>query len=348
MYQVLLPPNSLSEGVRGYSRFVHDDTTFDYVKITYVNKEVPAQMADDSLIVVASIANKDSYGDDKKFADFMSTIQSYDYDLNAMSLGIYVGDKDEFQRVDTYMRAYFDLAKTAPLGKPTINKATILMAPFLEQDYNNIDRNDRHNDNVQRLRRRNIARTRNFALLHTLAEERYTLFMDADVVKIQNTDMLRRFIASKKDIIVPRIIRGGNIDYDRNSWVGERTVPSEEQLAKMDRNEWDSWDYVPRDIPGKMDHFEDFIKRQADVPQDHASRQPDYMVKLDLVGGAILFAKSMIYKQGVVFPPNYIVGTTWKRLEGYDGIETEGLCYTAKSLNYECWGMPNMVGEHVA
>jgi hypothetical protein len=26
--------------------------------------------------------------------------------------------------------------------------------------------------------------------------------------------------------------------------------------------------------------------------------------------------------------------------EGYDGIETEGICFTAKTLGYKCWGMP--------
>lgn len=347
MYQVLLLLEKTYKGSRGYSRLVHEDKAFNYTKITYVNNDTPKTLADDSLLFVATIANLESYGPGRQFQDFLSVIKSFDYDENAISLGFYFGDESEFNTVDKYIHHYFALVKANNQNAPSVNKVTILFAPFLEKDYNSIDRSQRHNDNVQRLRRRNIARTRNFALLHTLAEERYTVFMDADVVAIKNPDMIHQFIASKKDIIVPRVIRGSLIDYDRNSWVGERTVPNEEQLLKMDQNDWEHWDYVPLDVPGKMIHFQDLIEQQEQTPPDDVSRRPDYIVKLDSVGGAILFAKSMIYKQGVVFPPNYIIGTTWQRLEGYDGIETEGLCYIAKSLNYECWGMPNMVGQHV-
>ncbi|RLV86714.1 Mannan polymerase complex subunit mnn9 [Meyerozyma sp. JA9] len=346
MYQVSSLSEKSYKKTRGYSRLVHEDRAFNYTKITYMTNDAPAA-EDDSLLVVATIANHDSYGGDRSFEDFFSVIKSFDYDQNAMSLGFYFGDESEFNTVDKYLRHHFGSVRTNDQNARAVSKVTILLAPFLEKDYNSIDRSQRHNDNVQRLRRRNIARTRNFALFHTLAEERYTLFMDADVVSIKNPDMITRFIASKKDIIVPRVTRGSNIDYDKNSWVGERTVPNEDQFLKMDQNDWEHWDYVPRDVPGKMTHFQDLIQKQEQSPPDDPSRSPNYMVKLDSVGGAILFAKSIIYKQGVAFPPNYIIGTTWQRLEGYDGIETEGLCYIAKSLNYECWGMPNMVGQHV-
>lgn len=347
MYQVQSKPTSIIKPQKGYARIVHEDQAFEFTKVTFINNDAGIPLSDNSLLVVATIANLESYGSGRKFDDFLTTIQSFEYEPSAITLGFYFGDRAEFDAVDSYFREYYELIKKGKIGGSTINKVTIMVAPFLEKDYQSIDRSQRHSDHVQRLRRRNIARTRNFALLHSLVEERYTLFMDADVVTIHNTDMIHRFIASEKDIIVPRIIRGGNNDYDRNSWVGERTVPNEEQFAKMDNNEWENWDYVPRDVPGKMVHFKDLVELQKDAPAEDDSRKPDYIVELDSVGGAILFAKSMIYKQGVLFPPNYIIGTTWKRLEGYDGIETEGLCYIAKSLNYKCWGMPNMVGQHV-
>ncbi len=42
----------------------------------------------------------------------------------------------------------------------------------------------------------------------------------------------------------------------------------------------------------------------------------------------------------------YIVGTKWEHKEGWDGIETEGICYMAKALGYKCWGMPNEIIKH--
>jgi len=45
------------------------------------------------------------------------------------------------------------------------------------------------------------------------------------------------------------------------------------------------------------------------------------------------------------FPTEYIVGTDWEHF-GYDAIETEGICYLAKSIGAQCWGMPHVVVEH--
>ena len=143
---------------------------------------------------------------------------------------------------------------------------------------------------------------------------------------------------------MPRIRRGDLSDYDRNSWRGKRTKPTLEQLQLMDENKWDQFDYVPRDIELEMFHFFNLDnKDELTIDQQKLS----YMVELDSVGGAVLFFKSYIFKQGAIFPTSYIIGTTWDRLEGYDGIETEGICYLAKPLGYRCWGMPNLVAHHV-
>ncbi|GMF14078.1 unnamed protein product [Phytophthora lilii] len=63
-------------------------------------------------------------------------------------------------------------------------------------------------------------------------------------------------------------------------------------------------------------------------------------VPLDSVGGTMLYVRADVHRQGVVFPMHYIIGSEWDE-EGYDGIETEGLCYTAHFLGFKCWGLPN-------
>ena len=101
----------------------------------------------------------------------------------------------------------------------------------------------------------------------------------------------------------------------------------------MDNNQWDQWDYVPRDVQNNMYHFQTYIDNKDNEFELHKD-DPDYIIPLDSVGGAVLFMKSIVIKQGVIFPTSLIVGTTWDRQEGYDGIETEGVCYLAKPLGF--------------
>ena len=217
---------------------------------------------------------------------------------------------------------------------------SLISAPFLDQN-TGFSREQRHDDHVQRLRRRLIAKSRNFLLLNTLNLEQYVLSLDADMIRFDNPE---KFI---KTLLIPRRTLSF-LEFNvltckimiRNSWRGQRTKPTKEQLEKMDNNQWDQWDYVPRDkrpcIISKT--YMDNKDNEYELHKEY-----DYVVPLDSVGGAVLFAKSIVFKQGVIFPTSLIVGTTWDRQEGYDGIETEGVCYLAKPLGFSCWGMPNVV-----
>lgn len=315
-----------------------------FSKVEFINNITPYDNNKDTLLILSSVGSNQSYGKGREIKDLLETIHSFKFDFHQANLGLLIGDAREYEVVKDFFssRYYNDLAQD-PINH--FHKVTLLKAPFIEESFNKIDRNDRHNDNLQRLRRRTIARGRNFVLNNCLDVEKYTLFIDSDIVKIHNPDMIQRFIASRRDIVVPRIKRGGNPDYDKNSWRGQRTTPNEKQLEQMDKNEWDHWDYVPRDVDGAMYHFQTFVD-ETRTEKNELQSSLDYNFELDSVGGAILFAKSIIYSQGIQFPPNYIIGTTWDRLEGYDGIETEGLCYTAKSCGYSCYGFPNLLAEH--
>ncbi|EGV64049.1 hypothetical protein CANTEDRAFT_104804 [Yamadazyma tenuis ATCC 10573] len=317
----------------------------EYQKVEIRNSISPYTDDRDTLLILSVVGGPESYGKDRSIGDFFETLNTIKFPSTQVSLGLLVGDTAEFEAVVAYFKQYFNSLSYQKMHE-YIHKVTILTAPFIEESFSQIDRGDRHNDGVQRLRRRTIARSRNFVLNNVLAAEKFTLFVDSDIIAFQHRDMVKRFIKADHDIVVPRVIRGDLSDYDKNSWVGERTKPNEEQLAKMDNGDWENWDYVPRDVTDKMVHFDTFLNNKKDLDKSAPENSLDFSMKLDSVGGAILFVKSIIYKQGIQFPPNYIVGTTWDRLEGYDGIETEGLCYTAKSCNYSCWGMPNLVAEH--
>lgn len=54
----------------------------------------------------------------------------------------------------------------------------------------------------------------------------------------------------------------------------------------------------------------------------------------------MLYVRADVHRQGVMFPAHYVISSEWGR-EGYDGIETEGLCYSAHFLDFKCCGMVN-------
>lgn len=298
-----------------------------------------------TILVMSVIGNSSPYGRDRNFQQFLKTlITIVDNQPNyIISLALLSNNPEEFSNI----QKYFEDEQENDLNYlfNLFESITLISAPFLDEN-SGFNRNERHKDSIQRLRRRLIAKSRNFLLLNSLDLQQFILTIDSDMIRFDNPEnFIARFINSKKDIIVPRVERPGLRDYDKNSWRGERTKPNQEQLDKMDNNQWDSWGYVPRDVKDKIYHFQTYLDNK-DNEYDLHKDEPDYLVPLDSVGGAVLFMKSIVIKQGVIFPTSLIVGTTWDRSEGYDGIETEGICYLAKPLGFSCWGMPNVVAHH--
>jgi len=145
------------------------------------------------------------------------------------------------------------------------------------------------------------------------------LWFDADIFKADKGIVLNMVTNGKEKPIITASCRlGNNQDYDLNAWKGNRTRPSPAELSSLDTGGF----YEPRDVKGEMYHLK------------HLRDQSTFM-ELDSVGGTILFLRSFVIKQGVIFPPLYIIGTDWDRIQGYDGIETEGICYIANSIGYK-------------
>lgn len=338
----------IAVGSRSFTRDVYIDDEFNYTKIVYEVDQKGSPLVNTLLgekekratlplvLILSSIAGSSAYGSKRHFDDLYDTIASIILPEYTISLAFLVRSEREFNRVD-------DTIRNRLLETPAVAKVTLLQSSMLEED-STISQKSRHADKVQRRRRRNIAKSRNFLLSNSLDVNQYSLFLDSDIENVgEAKQFLPTLISSKLDIIVPRIIKGEDQDYDKNSWRGERTKPSETQFELMDNNQWDEARYVPKDGEN-MYHFTNYLESEDEY--NLQKDNPAYLVELDSVGGGVLFAKSVIYKQGAMFPTSYIVGTSWDRSEGYDGIETEGLCYMAKPLGYKCWGMPNLVAYH--
>ena len=70
-----------------------------------------------------------------------------------------------------------------------------------------------------------------------------------------------------------------------------------------------------------------------------ARTSDDEIMRLDSVDGTILYMRADLVRQGLIFPTFYLIGTNWNISEGWDGIETEGVCYIARTLGYDCFGL---------
>jgi mannan polymerase complexes MNN9 subunit len=115
-------------------------------------------------------------------------------------------------------------------------------------------------------------------------------------------------------------------EFDLNTWKGTRIKPTLRQWKGMAAT-------------GKI-----FVPRHDEV-QFLGDLSEQEWVEVDSVGGTFLYARSLLFREGLAFPSHYIIGQEWGR-EGYDGIETEGLCHNARFLGYKCWGIANEFTVH--
>jgi hypothetical protein len=71
------------------------------------------------------------------------------------------------------------------------------------------------------------------------------------------------------------------------------------------------------------------------------------LMRLDAVGATVLAIKAGLVSQGLAFATSYLVGTDWEG-EGWDAIESEGTCVTARTLGSGCWAMVEGYSRHCA
>ncbi|KAF9149649.1 hypothetical protein BG015_008557 [Linnemannia schmuckeri] len=264
-------------------------------------------------LVLTLVRNHESWSAGRSFPDFLSIVQGFDYPMSNINLGVLASDKEEFNAITDYI-------KQLPGDKNFFRQIHVILR---EKDAG-ISRENRRADNAQRDRRRLIARLRNYLLYTTMRDEDFVLWIDSDMIRVPN-DLLGRMIDSGKDVITTATRTGPSGGFiDLNAWVGERIKPNAEEQATIEKGGI----FVPRPKSVKFTH----------------ELQEEFS-ELDSVGGTVLFVRGEVHREGVAFTTNYVIGAGWK-YEGYDGIESEGLCYVAGFLGYKCWGMPHAIAEH--
>ena len=263
-----------------------------------------------------------SFGLERTIVDYLEMIQGlFQEGSFHANLGLLISDEEEFNNIKSIIESNtfkFEFAHQIIL----LHHKTSSRAPAVGEE--------RHSDSVQMERRQLLAVLRNTLLYSALQEEDYVVWIDADIFKIPDT-LLPKMISSKRDIITPKCVAGPWFDYDGNAWAGSRSHPTDVQ-RKAIKDSGLLGDFVPRG--GKRINELD--------PKDGTE-----FIPLDSVGGTFLFAKAEVYRQGISFPVYYVIGADWDLSQGWDGIETEGLCYVAKTRGYKCWGMPLMDVHHV-
>ena len=269
------------------------------------------------LVFLSILNDHTSYGNDRTFDDYISMIiKQTNYEMRP-SIGLLISDENESKAILSKLTLEFD--------NYPFERVMIIHQPNEPTS----SREDRKQDHLQKDRRRMLSILRNKLSFYAVGNNDHLIWIDTDISSIPE-GLSMRMIKSKKDVVVPSCYREGtDFDYDLNSWVGKRTHPNPHEIEIIKQGGL----YVPRHDGAQ------FIYQ--------LKSQNKEFVELDSVGGTMMYMKADLYRQGVIFPPFYVVGTDWDRKEGWDGIETEGVCYIMKTMGYKCWAMPFEVIRHV-
>jgi hypothetical protein len=164
-------------------------------------------------------------------------------------------------------------------------------------------------------RRTVLAKSRNHLLMRALEDEDWVLWLDVDVDDYP-ADILEQLLSYDLDILHPHCVREyGGPTFDLNAWRLEDSSAPEVHMDKL-RNGHD-------------------------------------LVRLNSVGGTMLFIRADLHRDGLIFPP-YFYGRASDAMRrrnpmlrsGTGEIETEGLAVMARDMGVQCWGLPNLEIRH--
>ena len=228
--------------------------------------------------------------------DFLDLLAATKLSLPDVSLGILTASASEFKAIKK-------ATKNTPLASVTILQRADIGTSFAY--------GDRHKPELQDERRALLARLRNYLMNGVLRDETHILWVDADVVEFSENivqTMLQHAVSrSDVGILTARCERDTLYNYDMNAWA---VAP-----ADLDAGNASNRATLQDLLEHRKTWVPDLIKATKDVD----------LVKLDSVGGTLLYMRADLVRQGLMFPWWSAVGTGWER-EGYVGLETEGLC----------------------
>ncbi|KAJ3010914.1 hypothetical protein HKX48_007132 [Thoreauomyces humboldtii] len=329
-------------GVLGGS-YVEESVDFGDAQMWVIGLEdvESVRIRDEKVVLVATVVKDGaSWGGNWMMEDHLDMLAGFDHPRENLDLSFLVSDETEFEWMKVSTRAWLRERNIGTYSQPSHSH---LLFPHISILYRRFPipsssltspvpqfRND------DRDRRSRIARSRNYLLSTTLSPDHAgVLWIDADIHRMPST-LLTKMLGSDRDIVTPLCTRGDDgPSYDLNAWSGTRRSPTVDDLretrTRMTTGEGRVW------VPGPETVM--FVEELAKYGQETEL--------VDSVGGTVLFVKADVHRQGVLFPPFYAIGTEWDAVEGWDGIETEGLCYVARTLGYRCWAMPLEIVVHV-
>uniref|UniRef100_A0A0G4HL73 Nucleotide-diphospho-sugar transferase domain-containing protein n=1 Tax=Chromera velia CCMP2878 TaxID=1169474 RepID=A0A0G4HL73_9ALVE len=283
------------------------------------------------ILVASVIKNEDNFGYGRGLLDYFQTVEMLQYPRHLISVALLVSDEDPYKRMRT---AFCERIRLGHFNRGfLIHKDRSVLGLLRE------NRTDRW---LQGPRRQLLARLRNFLLSVALGRQDDAVFwMDADITSLE-PDTLSLIVRSKKPIVTVNTAMEGDslaYSYDMNAWYGYRKRPTclQRDLAYWNKGFYSDdplEDFEPGNIENQTFHLSELRERcDADL------------VRLHSVGGTVLFVQAEVHRDGALFTTNSVVGSEWRQ-DGFDGLETEGLCHTASFLGYKCWGMPFVTAWH--
>lgn len=253
--------------------------------------------------------DKKSWGQKNKehpartFQSFLDLLTSTHLNLTQLSLGLLTTSPQEYNH-------YKSLTHTLPLAK-----TTIILHPGYSHSPD-LTHPNRKAPQIQTVRRAELAKLRNYLMLKSLTTEPHIIWLDADIHSL-SPNIIQTMLAhaqSRPDIglLTARCTYGPNQNYDKNAWAGIRPPPPPADPASASTQTEHNAPQILADT---------LLRNTNDTD----------LIPLTAIGAAILYIRSSLIFQGLSFPHQYTVGTRWDR-DGYDGLESEGLCYRARGL----------------
>jgi len=275
----------------------------------------------------------------RSFENFLDMISATKYPASDLSLGLLTSSDEAFENYTDILRS----ATSIPF-----DRVDIISMPELPlgSRTNDVDwaRQNRHDPKNQLVRRKYLARLRNYLSSSTLRSQKHIIWLDSDVwylpdglfqrfLQISETETKNLKVANAKEEVLPvglmtlLCVHPTSKDYDRNAWAGFGYRPSQTELKKLNSKKGKA-KLKDKDPDTWAKSMSELIKGTTD----------NQIVHLDSVGGTALYIRADLVREGLIFPHYNAVGTTWET-EGDDAVETEGLCYLASRMGWGCYGL---------
>ncbi|KAL3902103.1 MAG: hypothetical protein SGCHY_000052 [Lobulomycetales sp.] len=297
-----------------------DEANTGMIRFHYSQEQLYCNQSIHQIVSVNTIIlNSSSWGVYNDFSRYLKLVESFDYPHSCIHLNLLAFDESEYESLKTQVSQ----------SKPLFAYVTLLhpVKSLVERAISN-------QGVEQKSQKAKLAALRNLLVYSSLNSKVNGVFwMDANMAHVPH-NLVREILDSGHDIVTPhsKLKHRPHIEHDLSTWIGPRAKPTEEEFIGIRDG---SLEFTPHNTPAtKL------------IRESNANERSERYVEVTSVGGAFLFVRADIHRLGISFPPYYAVGAQdWDMKEGYDGIDTEGICFLARTVGFKCWGMPHEKDE---